>query len=241
MTHKLKALGLALVAVFAMSAVASSAAQAGIFEITAGTEATITGEQVAGLVTGAETPKHEFTTKAGVVKCTPATFHGVFKTAAPTELKLSATYGNTTAGTGCTLAGVAGPVVHMNGCEYLFTAGDTTPAGNTNAITVATHLVCPAGKVIDITTPVGNPACTITIGPQTFVQSMITAQNNALTGTGMDVTATIDVTGIDYEVHGKCPNAVPETVTQTDGTYRGVVTLKGDAIPGGGAVGVTVT
>ncbi len=241
MTHKLKALGLALVAVFAMSAVVASTAQAGVFEITAGTEATITGEQVNGLVTGVETPKNEVILDTGAFKCTPATFHGVFKTAAPTELKLSATYGNTTAGTGCTFSGIAGPVIHMNGCEYLFTAGNTTPAGNNNAITVAMHLICPPGKVIDITTPIGNPPCTITIGPQTFPESMITAQNNAIAGTGMDVTATMDITGIDYEVHGKCPNAVPETVTRTNGIYRGVVTLKGDAIPGGGPVGVTVT
>ncbi len=237
MTHKLKALGLALIAVFAMSALAASAAQAGEFEIVGGGEATVTGNQIAGTITGVEnTGKHEFVTKAGKVVCTTAAFHGIGKTATPKELTLTAEYGNTTAGTGCTIGGLAGPIVHMNGCDYLFTAGNTI--GATTNITVSAHIKCPAGKVIEVTGGAG--ACVITIGAQTFAESMITVENSGGAGTAMDVKAFIDVTGIKYEIHGACPNSPAATTPFTDGTYKGVATLQGHVIGSGAAKGITV-
>jgi hypothetical protein len=202
MSKKLGVLGLALVAVFAMSAMLASAAQASNFQSGTGTyPTTVTGEQVSGEVTKAIVAKHEFKSVLGIVKCTPTTFTGTL-TAASSEFRVAPTYGNTTAGTGCTIAGVAGPVVHMFGCEYLFTAG-TTASGVTP---ISTHLVCPVGQHVVITIRTG---CELTIFPQTFPETTISAKNGGGTGSAMTSTDTIDVTGItneiDEESAGKCP------------------------------------
>jgi hypothetical protein len=225
MSKKLGVLGLALVAVFAMSAMLASAAQAAKFESGTGTyPTTVTGEQISGPVTGVTVAKHEFKTALGVVKCTPSSFTGTL-TAASSELTVAPTYGNTTAGTGCTVAGVAGPVVHMNGCDYLFTAG-TIAAGVTP---IATHIVCPEGKHIVITIVAG---CELTIFPQTFAESMISAKNGGGTGSAMTSTDTIDVTGITYEIDENplhiCPEhpGVSAGVLLHEGTYKGVAEFK---------------
>jgi hypothetical protein len=224
MTQKLKALGLALVAVFAMSAVVASAAQASNFQSGTGTyPTTVTGEEISGPVTGVTVLKHEFKTALGVIKCTPAEFTGTL-TAASTQFTVAPTYGNTTAGTGCTIAGTAGPVVHMNGCDYLFTAG-TTASGVTP---ISTHLVCPEGKHIVVTVKTG---CEDTIFPQTFAESMISAKNGGGTGSAMTSTDTIDVTGITNEIDeepGKCPEhpGVSAGVLLHEGTYKGVAEFK---------------
>jgi hypothetical protein len=237
MIQKLKALGLALIAVFAIGAVAASAASAAA-EFTAETvPATITGEQTAGTITSKEVTKHEFTTNLGVVKCSPATFDGEQTVAASTELKLLPTYGNTTAGTGCTTAGIAGLIVHFHECYYTLTAKETLTASSIN---METHLVCPhnatTGEHVEITTSSG---CTTTIPPQTFNKSMVTAENAGGAGSAMDIKALIDVTGITYEEEGT--NCIEPGVLQHGGTYKGVATLKGDKIPGGAADGVTVS
>lgn len=232
MTRKLKALGLALFAVFAMSAVVASVAQAGEFEVVGGGTVTITGEQVSGEVTAVVVPKHEFKTDAGVFKCTTVKSHGSI-TGSPTSMRLSATYGNTTAGTECTVAGLAGLVVHMNGCEHEFTGGKTI--GVTSNINETMHIVCPPGKVIETTL---NATCTVTVGPQTFPESMVAAINNATGGTGMDFTRFIDLSGIDYTEHGTCPNGGGNTITKTNGTYKGVTTIKAEV--GTTPVGLTV-
>jgi hypothetical protein len=234
MTRKSKAFGLALISVFVMSALAASAAWAGELELPAGvTEATITGEQINGSVTGIVTPVNQFKTDAGVIKCTPATFHAFAKTATPKELMLAPTYGNTPIGTGCTIAGLAGPLIHMNGCTFLYTlqAGGPPTA-------VETHVVCPAGQVITIT---ASGSCTITVGGgQKFASSMVSVANAGGANPNMDVVATVDVVGIDYVEHGTCPNGGGNTATTTNGEYKGVVTLKGDQIGCGPAVGVTL-
>jgi hypothetical protein len=225
MSKKLGVLGLALVAVFAMSAMLASAAQAANFESGTGTyPTTITGEQISGPVTGVTVAKHEFKTALGVIKCTPSSFTGTL-TAASTEFTVAPTYGNTTLGTGCTIAGVAGPVVHMNGCDYLFTA-ETSVGG---ATPIATHLVCPEQNHVVVTVQTG---CEVTIFPQTFSETMISAKNGGGTGSAMTSTDTIDVTGITNEIDeasaGKCPShpGVSAGELLHEGTYKGVAEFK---------------
>jgi hypothetical protein len=222
MQHKLKFLGFALVAALAMSAVAGSVASAGVVEVEGGGDATITGEQINGNVTGVATPVPQLKTDVGVLKCTPSTFHGLAKNGA-TQVSLTPTYGNTTAGTGCTIAGLAGPVIHTNGCSFLYTlqAGGPPTA-------VETHVVCPEGQAITMTY---SATCTITFGAQTFPSSRVSVANSGGANPNMDVVATIDVVGIDYVEHGTCPNGGGNTATKTNGEYKGVVTLKGD-VPG---------
>jgi hypothetical protein len=221
--NKLKVLGLALIAVFAMSAVGASAASAGVVEVEGGAgEATITGLQTTGNVTGVATPVNQFKTDAGIIKCTPSTFHGLVKNN-DSQIALTATYGDTEKGTGCTIAGLAGPIIHMNGCTFLFTLQAGGPPTG-----VETHVVCPEGKVITIT---ASATCTVTIGAQTFASSMISIANSGGVNPNMDTVATIDVLGIDYVEHGTCPNGGGNTTTTTNGEYKGLVTLKGD-VPG---------
>src|SRR6478609_910447 len=194
MTHKLRALGLALIAVFAMSAFVASAAQAGEFTSTEGFPVTVTGEQVEGKLEGSETvlKKHEFTTVAGVVKCNAAKFDSTEFTKNSKELTLDAEYKE------CTLAGIE-VTVDMNGCDYLFTAGAF--AGGTAP--VETHVKCTGASLITITT---STKCQITIEQQTL--NGITTHNTGGATTTMDVLATINVTGTKYIVHEgpTCPN-----------------------------------
>jgi hypothetical protein len=224
MSKKLGVLGLALVAVFVMSAVVASAAQAAKFDSGTGTyPTTITGEQISGPVTGVTVAKHEFKTAFGVFKCTPATFSGTL-TAASSEFTVAPTYGNTTLGTGCTVAGVAGPVIHMNGCDYLFTAGIAV----SGVTPIATHLVCPEGKHIVVTVKTG---CELTIFPQTFSETMISAKNGGGAGSAMTSTDTIDVTGITYEIDEAAAGQCPEHESKAGellhgGTYKGVAEFK---------------
>lgn len=221
MSNKLKSLGLALVAVFALSAVvASSASAAAAFTGDAG--ATITGAQVSGTITGSVKTGHEFTTKAGTIKCSTATFDGVATAAVSAEQTLAPTY------SGCFLGGVVPVHVKMNGCDYLF-KGDTTVS--TSTITVKTDVVCSGGGPI-IVEATGS-TCVITIPAQAGLGGI--EAHNAGTAGKMEIEATIDTTGIKYEVHGSCPNSPAQTTPFTDGSYRGVAKLHSS-----GASGVTV-
>jgi hypothetical protein len=238
MAHKLKALGLALVAVFAMSSVVASAASAGEFTAEKA-PVTITAEPINGTITNVAITKHEFKTTAGVIKCTPATADGTVSALTATTITLKAIYGNTAAGTGCTIGGIGGPVVHMNSCDFQFTAGNTI-ASDHNTITVAAHVLCEIpGDSIDIT---GGGNCTIQIPPQTFPENQITLHNRGGAGSAMDIEATIDIVGIGYTVTGTCPNgAVSMTGAAADGEFKGVTTIKGEDPVTGAAIGITVT
>jgi hypothetical protein len=212
MSRKLKGLGLALIAVFALGAVSVASASAGTF--TAAKGATISGEQISGTITSKTVAKHEFTTVAGTVKCTTATFAGTAAAAESTTQELEPTYG------GCTIAGSVPVTIDVNSCKYLF------HAGTAGAATVDVR--CPSSP---ITVTVTGSTCSITIGGTSGGVNQglggITLTNSG-TSTAMDIVASIDVTGIHYIVDNgpSCPNA-PASGTYTDGSYRGVATIKG--------------
>ncbi|HET6996954.1 MAG TPA: hypothetical protein VFI03_00060 [Solirubrobacterales bacterium] len=207
MPHALKSLGAAFVAVLALGAVAASSASASAFTSTV--QPTITGNQISGTITGVSRPQNEFTTKAGTVKCSTVTFHGV--TISASELTLTPTL------SGCFLGGVVPVHVKMNGCDYLVTAGEA--AGE--SIEATTHIDCSPGNLILIEAT--GSTCKITTPDQTL--GGITFHNSG-TAEAMDVQATTDAAGITYEVHGSCPNSPTGTTLFHDGTYRGVGTLK---------------
>ncbi|HET6996950.1 MAG TPA: hypothetical protein VFI03_00040 [Solirubrobacterales bacterium] len=222
MSHKLKSLSLALVAVFALGAVVASSASAGTF--TADPSATITGKQISGTITGGVKTQHEFTTKAGTIKCSTATFHGVATAAATTEQTLTATY------SGCFLGGVVPVHVRMNSCDYLFTAGNTV-GGNPDTVEVGAHVKCSnLGDKIEVEAT--GSTCKITIPAQGPLTGIETHNRTDASTNRMDVEATIDVHSITYEVHGSCPNSPAQTVHFNDGTYRGVATLTSDSAGG---------
>jgi hypothetical protein len=134
MIRNAKILGLALVAVLAMSAMVASAASATKFTA-AKYPATVKGTQTGG--------GHVFEVGGGKVTCTGATFTGTLS-AASEEMTMTPNY------TGCTAFGFIGAEVTgfgSEGCDYLFTTNGKA------------HLKCPAGK--DVTVDAGP--CDITL------------------------------------------------------------------------------
>jgi hypothetical protein len=107
MTRKLKTLGAALVAVFALTAVMASAASAAQYTSSV-YPTTATGESPKG--------NDVFTTEAGTVEC-KAHFVGTL-TAASSDLTVTPTYTN------CTAFGFV--EASVTGCKYTFTAVTTT-------------------------------------------------------------------------------------------------------------------
>jgi len=206
MSRNLKALGLALVASFAMSAVVASAASAEAYSFKADTvPTTLTGNQHAG--------NDVFTTDTGTVSCNIATYEGT-QTVTPTNsVTVKPSYGE------CRAFGLFNVPIHVNGCEYKFTAG-TKVSGNYEG---TVDIVCPTGKFIEVTAP----GCLVTVGAQNNL-GKVTYTNIGI-GATKEVTVDVNITGLAYEEHrppfGICTN---NTVPQTDGTYVGAGLVTGE-------------
>jgi hypothetical protein len=113
----------------------------------------------------------------------------------------------------------------------LLKAGATVAEPNT--ISASVDVVCPAGKVIDIHATAAGNNCHITVPAQANLGGI--ELHNSGSVEAMDLLATLDTTGITYQVHGsECPSA-PNTELTSNGAYRGVTTFKGS-----GAAGMTV-
>jgi hypothetical protein len=143
MAHKLKALGLCLVAVLAMGAVVASAAQAQ----SQGT-LTSTGPVTLRGVNEPEPAINAYTAFGTTTKCpnTVYTGHKVAETphkfipSGATQITITPHYGV-----------CIGPLnvpttVDMNGCDYVFDILETTGGGDTYGVRMT--IVCPAGKHI---------------------------------------------------------------------------------------------
>jgi hypothetical protein len=98
--------------------------------------ATLTGSQTTSLV---------LTTNSGTVTCKTITLSGTQSTKTTSELSFAVKMES------CTAFGFIAVPIHWNGCEFKFTSGG------------AAHIICPAGKPIEITVP----GCTYLIGAQT--------------------------------------------------------------------------
>jgi hypothetical protein len=200
MSRNLKVLGLALVAVFAMSAVASASAGAATFhsEIASPAKTFFNGEQVT---------ENVFTVNGRTVKCTKAVFSG--EEVAPSEtLSVTPEY------SGCTAFGLASTVA-MNGCKYKF-----HNVTGTGPFTSPVDIVCPEGAHITIT---AASTCTVTVAGQTGLSSV--SYTNKGTGTGRDVEVGANISGIASNVSGSvlvCGTNGPESAT-----YTGTVLEKG--------------
>jgi hypothetical protein len=113
MIRNAKILGLAVVAVLAMTAVMASTAGAAQF----------TASSYPVTLKGSQTESHKFSVGGGTVTCTEATFTGT-GTAASNTQTVNATYHN------CTAFGFINSTVTgfapTGGCDYLFYAGGTT-------------------------------------------------------------------------------------------------------------------
>jgi len=152
MIRNLKALGLALVAVFALTAMSASAASAAQFH-SAAENTTVEGTQ---------TSNHIFTTPAGKVTCKKAVFIGSQSAKTTSEITINPTYSE------CTTATIFGTIsvtvdFVTNSCDYKFTSGGEV------------HIICGQAEGIII----NGPGCKITVPAQTVGRVIYTNSGTA--------------------------------------------------------------
>ena len=231
MTLKLRALGLALGALLVLGAMAASEASA---KFDSEIEHTlISGEQPAA-------KPHTFTVEAGTTRCGTAKFSGTsvgsFTGTSWTreDLTITPEYSNCHT---IILGEEKAFDIRMNGCEYTFTAGETTEAGT--KVDGTTDIVCPGTNVIEweIT---GANICKVTFPPQNNVGGI--TYHNTGSGASRDVDWIIAITTLKYTQDGVfCPgNNFNASKTFTNGKYSGEVTSVGTNTTGT-QVGIWVT
>jgi opacity protein-like surface antigen len=207
MIRKSKALGLALVAVLAMSALVASAAQAAPV-----TTISAAGESVSVHGTG-EKVGEEFTVDGVTTVCEVSHYTGT-AVKNSTTITLHPTY------TGCVLKGVGINVtVNTEKCNYVFHL--TSKSGATYNSKV--DITCGAGESIKIS----SASCAAEVKAQTGLT------NVAVTNDASDVTITPNVTGIAATVTTDgflCPFS--GTGAKTGGTYKTTSGITGTAASG---------
>jgi hypothetical protein len=171
--RKLKVIGLALVAIFAFTALAS-AASAAEFE-SASTNTTIKGEQ---------STKNVFTVNSRTVECNKATFTGFQAATKAATLEVHPEYSE------CTGFGLPATVT-TTGCNYKF----NSPTGSTPNFTGSVNIVSASGETCSNIT-VAVAGCTVKIGPQGPLSGISYNAN------GSTVTVTSNVTTIAANVEG---------------------------------------
>jgi hypothetical protein len=211
MNRKIKALGLALVASLAMSAMVASAAQA---EFHSSVHHTIgKGNQIGN---------HVFTAGEGFgnITCTTAEFHSTQTGTTASSLTIHPTY------TGCKDS-LAGRTVHVSPGTYTFTTAKS-PTGEAEV-----HVISPF--TLHVTSGGGLGTCHVEIPVQTV--GGITYHN--LGGTN-GVTITTNSTGVDSVTSGGFFNCGTANGAHANGTYTGHTTQRGFTTEGA-AVEVSVT
>jgi hypothetical protein len=182
MKRNFKALGLALAAVFALSAVVASAASAHYVLTPAQSPSFITGEQIEHK----EGNKFEITSRGTKVTCTGAHFEaGTVSGLELSQVTVTPSY------SGCEAFGQPA-TVDVNGCDYLLT-GETGPNGHGTV-----HVICSGTNKIEITIP--SISCTLKVHTQTPTGGGLVYTNTS--GSPDDIHATATLTGVTYEREG---------------------------------------
>lgn len=205
MIRRFRALGITLVAMFAITAMSASAASAAEFRHQGAEDARV-------IANNTGQGNHVFTAGLiGSISCSTATFTGTsYVTSPQPTVTVAPTY------TGCTFLGVANVKVNMEGCTYQF----ETPTG-AGPFTGSVTVLCPAGKKINFEAS----GCKVEVGEQTV--KTITYVNQP--GPPKSVKVTSDATGITYTGAGL---GCAVTGTKNDGTYSGSVISKAETTLG---------
>ena len=219
MARNVKALGLALVAVLALSAVGASAASAqegqGLLTSEKATPVTLTAKEAGGVGANA------FTAFGSKVECPGSTYTGhkynvtphAFILSGASRITLTPDYTQEN----CVAAGIWRMTVEMNGCDYVLHIGNTIPPGNEDTYSVTTDIVCPAGKSIAVeiykTEPKHDndePFCISDLKDQAGIKGAHATDlgNGHIAITGTFEGIHMQKTGIEVSVF--CPN---ETIT----------------------------
>ena len=186
MSRNLKVLGLALVAVFAMSAMVASAASATTHRLTA--------ETATADLTGNQTVANQFKLTGATVTCNTVKFSGTAATLTE-EITVHPTYeGN------CQVSPIGSATINTEGCNYTIT-GETNATGH-----APVHIVCSGSNEITI-----NGPCVIHVkGGQTPTGGV--TFTNGVDPTKGDVTVKATVTGIHVVVTTASPAHSPESI-----------------------------
>jgi len=233
MNRNLKALGLALVAVFAMTAVLASAAQAQTGKVTVGSSpAWLTGEAIEHPNIG----KVETLKLAGGqdLSCEHVTATATVKNG-DTSITVVSTFDNCDALIGSEHHKVT---VTMNDCDFLL-HDMTTETPNSTTFTALVDLVCPEGKQVEIhvykqAAAETEELCTYKIAPFTNKGGNVI---HNIAGSPNDLTITHTVTGIAVTRTGSllCGGANQE------GSFTGSTTIRAYEDFGGSISNGTVT
>jgi hypothetical protein len=231
MIRNLKTLGLSVVAVLALSAMVTSAAQATI----GNAQATIEGGK--GFIHGKDEVAGTLTRNGRTVTCTSAHYKSNTVLNGDTSITITPEYTN------CHSAGLPATVT-VNGCAFIFTF--TADAGHT--FTAISHLECPPNKVVEIHVysshnnhTAGTSLCTYHFGTVNINKTEVSLTNKAAGGTTPKdwITADITVGGIvSTRTSGSellCGNELDNA-----GTLHASAELKGTD-HAGGAAGITMS
>jgi hypothetical protein len=241
MIRNLKALGLALVAIFAMGAVVASAASAQVGQGFLTSDGPVTLDTKENTEVGAGPNK--LTAFGGQTTCPGTVFTGHKYNVTPhTYIPVPATTATITAHYGpCHTKDKSGAsfftTVDMNKCDFVFHVGTTTPAGAINTYGVSATVVCQnVGEHIQVTLFSSSSealrVCTITItdpkevsGPHLTTDTVkddinikgtfgpFTVHKSGLCGAEEDKDGTLH---IDATITGTNANKEPTNVTITD-------------------------
>jgi len=194
MIRNFKTLGLALIVVFALSAVVASAASAQQGTLTSDGPVTLIGDE-----TGAA--QNRLTAFGAFVECPGSIYTGHKNAVTPhglissgeTTATLTPHYNQANENCVATLGWKA--TVHMNGCDYVIHLGETT-GGVAGTYGVTFDVICPAGKEITVTLFTNN--ADLTSGTQACVlhvkeQKGLAGAHATDTGNGhIDLTGTVE-------------------------------------------------
>ncbi|HEY5815841.1 MAG TPA: hypothetical protein VIS95_05815 [Solirubrobacterales bacterium] len=240
MIRNLKALGFALVVVFAMSAITTPVASA--------TDFFTTTNQGPALLTGTS-HDHIYTIPGGSsFQCTTSKFTGTILHGSSTATVLPSYTGiiNETPHTNpkCT-ASLGQMTVDVNDCHYRLT-GNTTGSDNGTDATVS--IECPAGQAIKFTGPLG---CTISVPSQTPTTGGVVYDNIVNHPGGSAVKATMTITGMTFTSTAACGfvgipshgnnTTTTGTMTLTGFTDNNATTTNLTAVSEGAQIGVSVS
>lgn len=223
MTRNLKALGLALVAMLALSATAASTASAQVQD-----RLTLDGGEENAVVTATSHDNVFRITSLGGVslarfECTTSRFTAAVQNNA-TEVTSTVSYAGTTnvvPHTNHCSATVGSVTVDMNSCGYILT-GNTSreDPGPTKDAVVSVECTTP-GDEIRIT----NAGCEVTVPPQTPTSGGVTYTNENNNGK-WDVKVTATVTGITFTSHGPACAAAGIPAEGQTADYNGTATVR---------------
>jgi hypothetical protein len=200
---RVRTLGLALVAMLAISAIAAASASA--FE-------NFVANPFPQKFTAGQATKHKFTVEGKAVECNMATFTGEAKAEKQKEVEVNAAYSE------CTAFAFIGSTVTMNGCKYDLHIIPGTNKGEADVV----H--CNTGKEIEIAVSNGS-GCLITVGEQKGLKE-ITYGNVEGKNKRKSVEVVIAIKKIKLKSNGLglgCPKA-----TATEGEYAGSSIAEGE-------------